>query len=385
MTMLAAIEEIEGKQEIIFPMDEREARKLTNEIREHLGHLDSAREKILLISKHRGWKALGYKNFSEYGEKEFGRSFQQIYNIRAAAEYDEELSLHSPSGEIYQIPVNHAKELRKLKTPERRVRAYQKAEVMAKAQGKVEPTAKIVEDAVHTVMIEEQVEESPYAVVRQMFAEGSLSAPIAQEITAHLNRIGNELAQTYVQNLMANHRLSSPELILAIGLRYKSERSNGKLSKVLDEIDRTKGYLAGTYLSKANMTDWKRACEQAQDEYKSEADAAKRQAALLAGEVLPEEITLTLWKHAPAKSAQALKKMLPPNDLEAVFHLLAGYLGYVPSEAYAQVLENGLVCIEYMLHQAGQFETVEEGQDLQVLARVKPIVKEEKEEGETDG
>jgi hypothetical protein len=265
------------------------------------------------------------------------------------------------------------------------VRAYQKAEVMAAAQGKAEPTAQIVEEAVQTVIIEEEVEESPYGVVRQMFAEGSLSAPIAQEITAHLNRIGNELAQTYVQNLMANHRLSSPELILAIGLRYKSERSNGKLSKVLDEIDRTKGYLAGTYLSKANMTDWKRACEQAQDEYKSEADAAKRQAALLAGEVIPVEFALTLWIDSPAKSARELIKRLPPKDLEAVFHLVAQHLGYVPSEAYAQVLENGLVGIEYMLHQAGQFETVEEGQDLQVLARVKPIVKEEKEEGETDG
>jgi hypothetical protein len=260
------------------------------------------------------------------------------------------------------------------------VRAYQKAEVMAAAQGKAEPTAQIVEEAVQTVIIEEEVEESPYPVVRQMFAEGSLSAPTAKAITEQLDRINNEPSQAYVQSLMAKYRLSSPELILAIGLRYKSERGNRKPSKVLDEIDRTEGYLAGTYLSKANIKDWERANKQAQDEHLAEAEAAKRQAALLAGEVIPEEITLTLWTHTPVKNAQVLKKMLPPKDLEAVFHLLAQHLGYVQTESYAQVLEGqDLIGIEFTLHQAGSFETVEEGQDLQVLTRVKPVEKDKKE------
>jgi hypothetical protein len=358
-----------------------EAKRCTEKIRH--GFQD-ARDNVLKIYQSKGWRSMGYESFQAWAQGEFkDLSWQQVYNLKAAAEIDNELALHSSSGEIRQIPINQAKELRKLKSRDKQLRAYQKAEVMAKAQGKAEPTAKIIEDAVYAVTIEEQVEDSPYPVVRQMFAENSLSASVAKSITEQLDRIANEPSIAYVQSLMAKYRLSNPELILAIGLRYKSERNNGKLSKVLDEIDRTEGYLAGTYLSKATMRDWKHACEMAQDEHIAEAEAAKRHAALLSGIILPvpiKEITLTLYEANPIKSAQILKKMLPPKDLEAVFHLLAKELGYVASEVLSEIVPSLSLPDAKFLQLDTNTDGIEDEQEYQVLFRVKPV--EKKEEGD---
>jgi phage protein U len=373
----------EGEQTIIFPMNAELARRLTNEIRIHLGHLSDARDKILQVYRAEGWKALGYGSFSDYGKAEFGKSFQQVYNLRAAAEFDEELNLYSSEGEIYEIPVNHAKELRKLKTPEKRVRAYQKAEQMAKAQGKDAPTQKIVEDAIHVMEAEEVVEESPYAVVRQMLAEASLTAPQAKQITLELNRLNDEPAQAYIQSLMARYRLNNPDLVYPLGYKYLDDRKKGKSSKVLDEIDRTNGYLAGTPLSRAILNDLSRANAEAQAEYISGGVEQKRLELLSEGKPLPIQFALTLWKNAPVKSVKELIRLLPPKDLEAMLILLAQHFGYEATEALSEIVPSQSLPDAKFL-QLDDADGFEDEQEYQVLFRKKPKKEEKKEAEETN-
>lgn len=358
-------------QDLIFPMNEAEARSLTNEIR---ADLRRARDNVLAIYQREGWKSLGYGSFRDWAMGEFEVSWQQVYNMKAAAEFDNELSLFSARGEAYQIPVKHATQLRKLDTPEARVRAYQLAEQQASAQGKDAPTEKIVEAAVIAVKAEETVFESPYPVVRQMLAEASLTAPQAKQITLELNELKDEAAQAYIQKLMADYGLTNPELVFPLGHKFLNERRTGKVSTVLQEIENTKGFLDGTPLSRATVNDLKRANAQGHSEHRSDGVEQKRQKQMATGQPIEEQFALTLWKNGPIRSAKELIKRLPPKDLEAVFHLLAQKLGYVQTDAYAQLLEDeDLIGVEFMLHQAGSFESIEEGQDLQVLTRVKPI------------
>jgi hypothetical protein len=372
----------DSPEQVIYPsMSADEARYITEKIR---GNLRDARDNVLKIYEGQGWRQMGYASFQAWAQGEFTDiSWQQVYNLKAAAAFDQELSLYSPQGEIYQIPIKHATQLRKLKNPESRVRAYSMAQQMAGAQ-KDTLTEKIVADAVNTLQAEETALNSPYPVVRQMLAASEITSLQAEQIVFELDRLKDEPAQGFVQSYMGKYGLKHPELIYPIGHKFLNERQRGKRSYVLDEIDRTEGYLAGTYLSKATPKDLARANKEAEDQHIAEGVAKKQAEMRAAGIPLEEQFALTLWKNAPVKSAKELIRQLPPKDLDAVVHLLAKHLGYEPSEAYAQVLENGLVGIEYMLHQAGQFENVEEGQDLQVLARVKPIVKEEK-ESENDG
>jgi hypothetical protein len=364
---------------IVAPMNEVEARNLTRDIRESLR---DARAKVLAVYEREGWRAMDYDSFQAWAMGEFEVSWQQVYNMKAAAEYDAELSLFSPRGEAYQIPVKHATQLRKLDTPEARVRAYQLAEQQASAQGKDAPTEKIVEQAVHTVKAEETVFQCPYPVVRQMLADSSLNPKQARQITLELDRLEDKPSQVYVEKLMANYGLSNPELVYPLGHKFFNERQRGKTSTVLDGVENTNGYLAGTPLSRATIADLKRANAQGHAEHRSDGIEAKYQKQLSSGSPIEEQIVLNLWKNNPIRSAKRLIRELPPKDLEAVFVLLAQHLGYLPVETEAVMPEADLIGIQFVLHAAGQFEDVEGEQAMEVLVRVKP---EEEKEGEIDG
>jgi hypothetical protein len=365
--------------QIIFPMDEAEARSITSEIR---SHLRDCRNKVLRMAQEEGWRLLGYESFQDWAKGEFDVSWQQVYNIKAAAEFDQELSLYSPQGEIYQIPIKHATQLRKLKNPESRVRAYNMAERMAGAQGKEAPTEKIVADAVNTLQAEETALDSPYPVVRHMLAASEITSLQAEQIVFELDRLRDEPAQGFVQDYMGKYGLKHPELIYPIGHKFLNERQRGKRSYVLDEIDRTGGYLAGTYLSKATPKDLMRANKEAEEQHIAEGVAKKQAEMRAAGILIEEQFALTLWRNSPIKSVKELIRLLPPKDLEAVFHLLAKELGYVASEAMSEIVPSESLPDAKILQLDTDTDGIEDEKEYQVLFRVKP---EEKTEGKIDG
>jgi hypothetical protein len=369
---------LEGEDTVIFPMDEVEARTITNEIR---ANLRKARDNVLEIYTRKGYEALGYESFQSWAKGEFEISWQQVYNLKAAAEYDAELSLYSPRGELYQIPVKHATQLRKLKTPELRVQAYQRAEQQARAQGKEAPTEEIVEQAVQTLKAEETVLESSYKVVRQSLAEGTLTASQAKQITVELDRLKDERAQAFVQKWMVDYGLSNPDLIYAIGHRFTFECKGGSRSKVLDEVEATKGRLARTPLSRATLHDWNRACQEAQAEHIAEGQEQKRLQMIAEGKPLPEQFALTLWKHDPAKTFQELVRRFDLEDLEDVFGLMAKQFGYAKKETeFFQTGANGRYT--EVKFNRGEFDELNHFDLVEVFVRPK---KEEKEkEGKVD-
>lgn len=322
--------------EIIETMSLDEATAMTRDIR---SHLSQARDKILRMYQSEGYRAMGYDSFKAWAQGEFEMSWQQVYNLKAAAEYSGELTLFSPTGDVYEIPVNHARQLRKLKSAERRVRAYHLAEEQAKAQGETQVTETIVQSAVGAVQAEEIVMESGFTVVRQMLANEELTAKAGKQIVDELNKLDDEPAQAFVQKLMAKHKLSNPDLIYPLGYKHKNERKRGKESKVLDEVERT-GRLAGALLSEATVTHLQRANEEAKNGHIADAEEMKRKQLQLLHEQDPEnnppppqQIAITIWKHDPLKTLKNIDRELPVADLEGLFQLLAERLGYVKTEA----------------------------------------------------
>lgn len=321
------------------PMTVDDARQLTSEIR---GHLSDARKKILDVYHKEAYRLMGYDSFKEWAIGEFEISWQQVYNLKAAAEVDtnlENMLLFSPTGDPYVVPVNHARELRKLKSAEGQARAYQLAVSQADAQGESSPTASIISNTVQVVKAEEVVKESPFKVVQQMVADGGVTAVVGKQIVAELEKLDDEPAQAFVQKLMAEKNLSNPELVYPLGHKHKNERQKGKESKVLDELEKT-GRLAGALLAEARAKDLERANKEAQAEHITDAQELKRQKQLQAHKddpdnnpLPPEQLALTVWKRDPIKTLQNLERDLSVDDMDALFYLMAEARGFVRTEA----------------------------------------------------
>ncbi len=323
--------------EFIEAVTRDEAYEMTAQIRRHF--ID-ARRQILRVYDTEAYKLMHYNSFKDWATGEFEISWQQVYNLCAAARIDNHLQLYSPTGEIYNIPVNHANELKKLKTAESQARAYQLAQEQAKAQGEDKPTANIVRNTVNIVSAEEEVKKSPYNVVRQMVANNEIKALTGKRIVKELDRLEDEPAQAYVQKLMAEHELSNPDLIYPLGHKHKNERQKGKTSKVLDEIERT-GALGGVDLAKAETKHLKRANLEAQQEHVTESQETKYQKALALhledpenNPLPPKQVAITIWQRDAKKSAQNIIKELSDKDLDELIILLAQERGYVMTEAH---------------------------------------------------
>lgn len=345
MTMVIA--EQENSVQITFPMNEDEALQITRDIR---SKLSDAREMILRMYREKGYEYLGYDSFKDWAKGEFEISWQQVYNLKTAAEVDENiLPLVSPTGEPYNIPVNHARELRKLKTPEAQVQAFQMSMKQAAAQGEKYPTASVIQNTVSTMKADEFVSESSYLVVKQMVADGGITPIDGKHIVENLNKVGDDQAQVYLQKLMAEKGLKNPDLIYPLGHKYINERKRGKESKVLDEIDRT-GCLAGVRLHKATTTNLKRANEEARLEHIAEAKEKKRQSEEVerqrqlelhnldpennpAPAPVPKQIEMNVWQHDSERTLMNLERELSEEDLDSLLVLLAERQGWVLTEA----------------------------------------------------
>jgi hypothetical protein len=118
-------------------MDATQAKAACTAIRHSL---EDARARLLDLHDRKGWKALGYKSWSDCCSMEFGKSRAQVYRLLEAAKVDRELS---PIGDKPPLPESIAREL--AKAPEgRRAEALGIAHQATGAK----PTAKDVARAV---------------------------------------------------------------------------------------------------------------------------------------------------------------------------------------------------------------------------------------------
>ena len=101
--------------EIVTPMTEPEARNCADSIK---NHYSSIRELVYDLYTRNGWKALGYRNWSECVSKEFAEfSERKIYLELAAAKTERNLLNR---GSVSQIPEKHLRPLTSLKPDEQR-------------------------------------------------------------------------------------------------------------------------------------------------------------------------------------------------------------------------------------------------------------------------
>jgi hypothetical protein len=137
---MTAITNTQRNQEFDFEnnMTESEARAKHDHLK---SLLNTTRTLLLEMRDRKGYLALGFATFEEYGEKEFGYSPSYIYRLAKAEEI--QLSLNSPNGELSE---SQLRPLGKVPTVDRDA-VYQQAKDHAEQQGK-ELTAKMVSEAV---------------------------------------------------------------------------------------------------------------------------------------------------------------------------------------------------------------------------------------------
>lgn len=102
------------------------------------------------MREEKGWKALGYASFEEYGEKARGISLRHLNRLAAAAEA--RLSL-GPIGPNSEIPESHLRPLAPLTADERR-QVWEEASAKAAEEHK-KLTAKMVQEAVDRLKAEQ--------------------------------------------------------------------------------------------------------------------------------------------------------------------------------------------------------------------------------------
>ena len=110
-------------------------------------HINTTRYLLLDMRDRKGWKALGYESFKEYGEKELGYKETRIYQLVDAAEIGLQLGFSSDSTLVESPPKET--HLRPLKSvpEELRKQIWDEATAKAEADGD-KRTAKHVETAV---------------------------------------------------------------------------------------------------------------------------------------------------------------------------------------------------------------------------------------------
>lgn len=108
-------------------------------------HINTTRYLLLDMQDRKGWKALGYESFKEYGEKELGYQEAHIYRLVDAAEVSLQIG-YSPIGESAPPPESQLRPLTQVPEDERKA-IWDEAMRKAEEEG-AKLTAKRVEDAV---------------------------------------------------------------------------------------------------------------------------------------------------------------------------------------------------------------------------------------------
>ena len=108
-------------------------------------HINTTRYLLLDMRDRKGWKALGYESFVEYGEKELNFGSTHLYRLAESAEISLQIG-YSPIGEKSPPPESHFRPLTQV-PEELRKQIWDEATAKAEVEGE-KRTAKHVEMAV---------------------------------------------------------------------------------------------------------------------------------------------------------------------------------------------------------------------------------------------
>lgn len=293
------------------PMARIEARHHTEQIQYHTA---MAREHIRAVYDREGWRSLGYASFRAWVEAELPFGYQWAMKLRQAAIQAD--ILRDANIEVSKMDSKKLNMLRQVPSRDDKLRVMTLAQELAASVGESHPTDAHYRSAMRTVKTEAEVKQSPYAIVRQMMASGEITAPIAKEMSALLDAVPVR-QRGMVLEIIAVKGLGEPKLIPRIAAVVARPES-----KLLPSLKM--GYINQVPLSRANLTDWEQAAEEARREHIAEKNEEQNVRQLVEARVC------TVYRTSPgadvaataARTARALNRELRPEDLLALINAL---------------------------------------------------------------
>lgn len=198
-----------------------------SEAREKHGQLKAyqtlARTLLLEMRDRKGYLALGFSSFEEYGEKEWNYSKSYLHRLASAAEIQASLS---PIGDNKELPESQLRPLGKVPEADREA-IYQEAYEKAQAEGK-ELTAKAVAEAVNK-----------YQSARQSLEIAQRAKDNAESSYKELeNRFDHYVTQAVNEKLPAIQQ--QIEARLTADYQAKIDHQTDVISKLKNDIGRLK-------------------------------------------------------------------------------------------------------------------------------------------------
>lgn len=293
---------------IVTPMTDVEARASIIAMQ---GGFVQIQRLALDFDRRLGWQALGYPTLASCFESELGYSMQHGYRLMAAAQVNENLNRLSPQGET--PPVLREKWVResglaKLE-PEEQVEAVRLGNQLAQSE-QAAPTTRHYAEAVREVQARKTVFQSPYYVVTHMVVTGLITAQAGLDMNAALEKLKPQQRGVAVQAL-AQYGITCPALLMPV-----TEVLSRPESKLYPEVK--SGYLAGTPLKSATMSDWKRAAAEAQRQHLAEIEEQKRQDDLAAGKLVVVDVVLSLPTGDWSRCVEVLRRELGDSGFESL-------------------------------------------------------------------
>lgn len=167
--------------EILSQMDEQEARKAVDEIKEHI---TSVRARIYELDRRKGWQALGYRSFSACCMEEFPEMHARtIQRQLAAAQVEAKLQELRPAGRnTSELPEKHLRPLVSVKDDDETLSAaFTKARDIADEENDGKLTEAIVTRAVQQVKPEYEWTEDELKRKAIVESGGTVVANIHQD------------------------------------------------------------------------------------------------------------------------------------------------------------------------------------------------------------
>lgn len=282
-------------------MSAAEARRTIETIK---SHLRSARARLLDLHRREGWRALGYASFRDCAQAEFEKSASQIYRELTAAQVEEDTG--SPIGEM---PEYHARILARLESPEDRKSAYERAKVIAKAEGAAAPAGSHIESAVEALRREREVYDGKYRILAHLCSIGDMSVSDARRMSAVLDEAKPLEFGFGIQIIGPPYGLRNPALLrplMDIWMRHQKRESITMRDIIASQT------IAGVPVSEASVSDLNRALKEAQREH-IEGNTPSG----------PEAKIITIYAGTEQRrSARAICAALEPEDIDSLIKAL---------------------------------------------------------------
>ena len=213
-------------------------------------HINTTRYLLLDMRDRKGWKALGYESFKDYGEKELGYQEAYVYRLVDAAEISLQLG-YSPDSPIGESPKEtHLRPLKSVPEDERKA-IWDEAMRKAEEEG-AKLTAKRVEDAVT------EWKQRSQDWHRQYLDERNKLRQVEFELSETLKRKPDQPADyetakaraAQLETELANLKREQDKLVnrqVKDKLReyqYEVDEMERRKTTLQDKVDRMKDYLA---------------------------------------------------------------------------------------------------------------------------------------------